>query len=173
MSGHPNKYGLNNNDNFMILHNRKTSIKWFHSWWVQQLRYADPAIILLALPMWLVSLWLLQLKTLSTVKCRKRTKSLACVPFLEHWKLFQWPIAVLSLRLISQVTSNAWTCIYHWHMNRINTTGLNWSSFNIDPWWEGRVFGWRHREGAGVAPNVWRTCRHLPATREEVGKTLG
>lgn len=38
---------------------------------------------------------------------------------------------VLSARDIA----DAWAYVCHWHKNRINMTGLNWSSFTIDPWW--------------------------------------
>lgn len=41
-------------------------------------------------------------KHLSAVKCRKRTKSLACVPFKGHWELFRWPTMITSFCLISQ-----------------------------------------------------------------------
>lgn len=45
----------------------------------------------------------------------------------------QWSCpAVLSARDIA----DAWAYVCHWRINRINTTGLNWSSFTIDPWWD-------------------------------------
>lgn len=71
----------------------------------------------------------------STVKCRKRTKSLACVPFKEHCKLFHWPTRSCPYVLSARDIADTWAYVCHWHINRINMTGLNWSSFTIDPWW--------------------------------------
>ena len=76
------------------------------------------------------------LKHVSTVKCGKR-KSLWLVSLLKNTRNFssdsQWSCpSVLSARDIA----DAWAYVCHWHINRINTTGLNWSSFTIDPWWD-------------------------------------
>ena len=147
----------------MVLYNRKTSLRWFQSWWIQQLRDAGPSIFLLALSMWLVLLWLPQLKTCVHSQMREKEKSLACVPFKEHRKLFQWLTMVMSFCLISQG--------YSWCLGLCLSLAYkqdqhDWLKLIIIYYWSlmGCVLDWRHKEEG-------RICRHLPARREEVEKS--
>ena len=104
------------------------------------------------------------LKHLSTVKCGKRTKSLACVPFKEHRKLFQWLTMVMSVCLISQGYS--W-CLGLCLSLAYKQDQYDWLKLIIIYCWSlmGCVLDWRHKEEG-------RIRRHLPARREEVEKTL-
>lgn len=119
----------------MVLYKRKTSLRWFQSRWIQQLRDAGPSIFLLALSIWLVSLWLPQFKTLVHSQMQEED-SLWLVSLLKNTANFssdpQWSCPyVLSARDIA----DAWAYVCYWHISRINMTGLNWSSFTIEPWW--------------------------------------
>ena len=103
-------------------------------------------------------------KHLSAVKCRKRTKSLACVPFKGHWELFRWPTMVMSCCLISQGYSR---CLGLCLSLAYKQDQHDWLKLIIIYYWSlmGCVLDWRHQEEG-------RICRHLPARREEVEKTL-
>ena len=81
----------------------------------------------------------------SKVKCRKRTKSLACVPFKEHCKLFQWPTTVMSLCLISQGYSR---CLGLCLSLAYKQDHHDWLKLIIIYCWSlmvGCVLDWRHR----------------------------